>query len=163
MRAAMFRVRRYFALASGIAVGRIDRILRGQYVSLHASEEDLRAKSVELQVANERMRMAAGVFRHSLQGIVIVDAQLNAVEINGAYIRAIVEATIALAHSLGLTVVAEGVETEAQLEFLRGAGCRECQGYLFSAPVPPGRFARILDGSEALRGASPAFTPLSVR
>jgi diguanylate cyclase (GGDEF)-like protein len=48
---------------------------------------------------------------------------------------AITGATIALAHSLGLKVVAEGVETEAHLESLREHGCDEIQGYLFSPPV----------------------------
>jgi diguanylate cyclase (GGDEF)-like protein/PAS domain S-box-containing protein len=49
---------------------------------------------------------------------------------------AIVAATIAMAHSLNLEVVAVGVETEAQLEFLRERGCDIIQGYLFSPPLP---------------------------
>jgi EAL domain-containing protein (putative c-di-GMP-specific phosphodiesterase class I) len=43
---------------------------------------------------------------------------------------------IHLAHSLRLTVVAEGVEDEAQADFLRGESCDQMQGYLFSRPLP---------------------------
>ena len=48
---------------------------------------------------------------------------------------AICAATITLAHALGLAVVAEGVETVAQLDYLRDLGCDLVQGYLFSRPL----------------------------
>ncbi|MGE5469173.1 MAG: putative bifunctional diguanylate cyclase/phosphodiesterase [Bacteroidota bacterium] len=49
----------------------------------------------------------------------------------------ICDATIGLAHNLGLKLVAEGVETQAQYDYLRERGCDLVQGYLFSRPVPP--------------------------
>ncbi len=64
----------------------------------------------------------------------------------------IVRAVIALAHELDMEVVAEGVENEAQVEFLREAGCDEIQGYLVSRPVPAEQLAELL----AARTAVPA-------
>jgi len=57
---------------------------------------------------------------------------------------AISAAIIAMGHHLGLKVLAEGVETRAQLDFLRQQGCDRFQGYLKSRPVPPDDFARLL-------------------
>ena len=59
---------------------------------------------------------------------------------------AIVTGTIALAHSLGLRVVAEGVETEEQLKILRRLRCDEAQGFHFSEPVTDAEFDRFLAG-----------------
>ncbi|HSO50605.1 MAG TPA: EAL domain-containing protein, partial [Acidimicrobiia bacterium] len=56
----------------------------------------------------------------------------------------IVTAVISMARSLGLRVVAEGVETQEQLEFLQAHECDEGQGYYFSHPVPPDTFADLL-------------------
>ncbi|MGO4372242.1 EAL domain-containing protein, partial [Paenibacillus sp. MCAF20] len=50
--------------------------------------------------------------------------------------RAIVNTIITLANQLNLELVAEGVETEQQLDFLRAAGCTVMQGYYFKRPMP---------------------------
>lgn len=57
---------------------------------------------------------------------------------------AIVHTIIALAHTLGLKVIAEGIETENQLEILHALGCEYGQGYLFSRPLPPGSIAEMV-------------------
>ncbi len=57
---------------------------------------------------------------------------------------ALSEAIIVMAHKLGLKVIAEGVETEGQRNLLTIAGCDYAQGYLFSKPVPPEEFERLL-------------------
>jgi diguanylate cyclase (GGDEF)-like protein/PAS domain S-box-containing protein len=59
---------------------------------------------------------------------------------------AITTAIISMAKSLHLKVIAEGVETEAQMSFLRGHQCDEIQGYYFSKPVPADEAASILSG-----------------
>jgi diguanylate cyclase len=58
--------------------------------------------------------------------------------------QAIVVAIIAMAHALKLTVLAEGVETEEQMRFLRLRDCDEIQGYLFSKPVPAEEFEALM-------------------
>ncbi|MEN6587571.1 MAG: EAL domain-containing protein [Sulfuricella sp.] len=57
---------------------------------------------------------------------------------------AIADAVISLGHSLKMQVIAEGVETVAQLEYLRAHGCDEFQGYYFSRPVPAEAFAELV-------------------
>jgi EAL domain-containing protein (putative c-di-GMP-specific phosphodiesterase class I) len=53
---------------------------------------------------------------------------------------AIVGTIIAMAAHLGLEVIAEGVETKEQLDFLRKSGCKRYQGYYFSRPLPVDQF-----------------------
>ena len=57
---------------------------------------------------------------------------------------AIARTIVALGHSLGLAVIAEGVETREQRDFLLSSGCRTYQGYLFSRPLPEDGFAAYL-------------------
>ena len=68
---------------------------------------------------------------------------------------AIVKAVIAMAHSLHLQVVAEGVETEDQLRYLAQQGCDQLQGYFFSRPVAPAEFAALLRADKRLLFSTP--------
>ncbi len=79
---------------------------------------------------------------------------LDALKIDQSFVRdlpgdedgsSITMAIIAMAHGLGLQVVAEGVETEAQFAFLKEHGCDYVQGYLFSPPVPAPEFVQFFD------------------
>ncbi|MDP1707842.1 MAG: bifunctional diguanylate cyclase/phosphodiesterase [Gammaproteobacteria bacterium] len=63
---------------------------------------------------------------------------------------AIVTAIIAMSHSMGLKVVAEGVETSEQLDFLRSIQCEEIQGYLFSAAVPEDQAIQMMRSGKRL-------------
>ena len=62
-------------------------------------------------------------------------------------------ATIGMDRQLGLRVVAEGVEEQIQLDFLREHGCTEYQGFLFSPAVPPEAFASLVRRGLGPRGA----------
>ncbi len=73
---------------------------------------------------------------------------------NDAADRAIVNSTIVLARHLGMKVLAEGVETEGQLQALQAFGCDEVQGYYFSEALPQEEFRRLLLEDRALEGCS---------
>jgi diguanylate cyclase (GGDEF)-like protein len=84
---------------------------------------------------------------------------LDALKIDRSFVReitmsmddaAITTAIIAMGHALGLHVVGEGIETEAQRQVLLEQGCDEMQGYLFSRPVPAEQLARVLAASASL-------------
>jgi EAL domain-containing protein (putative c-di-GMP-specific phosphodiesterase class I) len=84
---------------------------------------------------------------------------VDTVKIDGSFIRdlsnraeneAIVEAIIAMGRTLSLTVVAEGVETKAQADFLRERACDEFQGFHFSKAVTADRFAELLEAQTTM-------------
>ncbi|UGB38037.1 sensor domain-containing protein [Frateuria soli] len=88
---------------------------------------------------------------------------VDALKIDRAFVRdvesdpdtaAITQAIIAMARSLAKTVVAEGVETEAQAEHLRAAGCEQLQGFLYGAPMDAAAFGKLLTEQHLRRWAS---------
>jgi diguanylate cyclase (GGDEF)-like protein/PAS domain S-box-containing protein len=88
---------------------------------------------------------------------------VDAVKVDRTFVRdlehdandaTIVSTVIGMADNLGLRVIAEGVETEQQLAFLRARGCTEFQGYLFSPPVPPDEFATLVTNARIKFGAN---------
>jgi predicted signal transduction protein with EAL and GGDEF domain len=87
---------------------------------------------------------------------------LDQIKIDRSFVRdivtdpndaAIVNTIIAMSQTLGLNVIAEGVETKEQREFLDGHGCHAFQGYLFSRPVPIDQFEKNLQSSSIGIGA----------
>jgi EAL domain-containing protein (putative c-di-GMP-specific phosphodiesterase class I) len=85
---------------------------------------------------------------------------IDGVKIDRSFIRdivtspddaAITTAIIAMAHSLRLRVVAEGVESRAQVRFLRERGCDEIQGFYYSRPVPASKILAIAQRHSAPR------------
>jgi diguanylate cyclase (GGDEF)-like protein len=75
---------------------------------------------------------------------------------------AIIKAIIGLGHSLGMELVAEGVETEEQLNAVREQGCNEVQGFYFSPPMPPTAVQLLLETTGG-RGIGPDRKPHLVR
>jgi EAL domain-containing protein (putative c-di-GMP-specific phosphodiesterase class I) len=84
---------------------------------------------------------------------------LDALKIDQGFVRdilidpndaAIARMIIVLADNLGLDVVAEGVESDEQRDYLAQQGCRNYQGYLFSRPLAAGDLAAFLDARDAL-------------
>jgi diguanylate cyclase (GGDEF)-like protein len=86
---------------------------------------------------------------------------IDTLKLDGSFVRdlnspedaQIALGVIALAHSLKLKVIAEGVETISQLKFLREHACDRLQGYLFSRPMPPANFDNFMNQKDALKFA----------
>jgi EAL domain-containing protein (putative c-di-GMP-specific phosphodiesterase class I) len=91
------------------------------------------------------------------------DYDFDELKIDRSFIRdlgkgdtTLVAAQIGLAHDLGMAVVAEGVETRAQLQYLREAGCAQVQGFLVARPVAAEQVRLLLAGDGVWAGAGAA-------
>jgi diguanylate cyclase (GGDEF)-like protein len=116
---------------------------------------ELREMGVEISVDDFGTGYSSlGYLKRLPVGTLKIDQSFVREVTTGRDSAAIVQAIIALAHNLGMKVVAEGVETEDQLRFLRLLRCDHAQGYLFSKPLPAEEFERKFPGS-ILHSVSP--------
>jgi EAL domain-containing protein (putative c-di-GMP-specific phosphodiesterase class I) len=91
---------------------------------------------------------------------------LSRIKIDRSFVRkiiddtdaaAIVRSLIVMAHNLGLKVIAEGVETQAQAEFLLGEGCEEAQGFLYGEPLSAVDFEEYLRARQLTNKTGPRW------
>jgi len=147
----------------------VGQALQASGLAPHCLELEL-TESVMMQAAERNIEMLETIRRMGVQ-VAIDDfgtdysslaylkrLPIDKLKIDQAFVRdivtdaddaAIIAAIIGLAQNLKLRVIAEGVENEAQFDFLRRGGCAEAQGYLFSRPLPGAEFERFWRASLA--------------
>lgn len=120
-------------------------------VSASATLERLRARGIRIAVDDFGTGYSAlGYLKNLPITSLKVDQSFVRDVIDDPRSAAIVRVIVELAHGLGINVIAEGVETEAQLAFLRELACDEFQGFLVSRPVPSDQAVALLSGRHAL-------------
>ena len=125
-------------------------------VAMHNAEDSI---GIMRQIKAAGMQLALDDFGTGYSSLAYLKRfPIDKLKIDKAFVRdipsdandlAIVSAIIAMAHALGLKVQAEGVETEAQAEFLRESGVEFAQGYLFGRALPPEEFEALLADQHA--------------
>ncbi|MBU0689818.1 MAG: EAL domain-containing protein [Gammaproteobacteria bacterium] len=145
-------------------VERIQRIVReggldARYIELELTESMLMESAIDQNSVLNQLNEAGfnlalddfGTGYSSLSRLKILP--MSSLKIDQSFVRdiatdpndrSIVSATAALAHAMGIKVVAEGVEQPGQLEFIQSLHCEEYQGYLFSPPLPAAEAVRFL-------------------
>ena len=120
------------------------------------------AASVLAQIGATGVSIAVDDFGTGYSSLAILKAlPIHVLKIDQSFVRdlphdrdthAIVTAIVQMAHAIGLNVIAEGVENEAQLGALRRLGCDEYQGYLYSKPLPASELTKKFKAGGAKRG-----------
>ncbi|MEO8457183.1 MAG: EAL domain-containing protein [Chloroflexota bacterium] len=151
-------------------VDRVQAIVRETGISPERLELEITETTALRDVEKTREiagRLAAAGMRISIDDFgtgntalrYLKELPLNTVKIDQGFILKLLEdpsnaaiagSIISLGHKLNLNVIAEGVETEEQLQFLRNQGCDEFQGFLISRPVPAAEFRSIADLERAV-------------
>jgi EAL domain-containing protein (putative c-di-GMP-specific phosphodiesterase class I) len=136
-----------FDLVSGtLAFEIVESVVLDDVPRCAAVMEGLRALGVDLVIDDFGTGYATLDY---LRNLPVSGVKIDRQFVGGLGVRhqdaAIVSAVVALAHRLGLTTVAEGVEEPAQLELLRTIGCDAVQGFLLARPGPPERFDAGID------------------
>lgn len=143
-------------MSPGFASGMLQR---AQHAGVHPGQlvievtesqlvEDFHGAVAVLQVLRESgFRIAIDDFGTGYSSLSYLKAlPVDELKIDGAFVRgaehdtrdrALLQAIVTMGHSLGLDVVAEGIETQAQADILQGAGCESMQGWLFGRPIAP--------------------------
>jgi EAL domain-containing protein (putative c-di-GMP-specific phosphodiesterase class I) len=121
-------------------------------VAMHNAEDSI---GIMRQLKSRGMDLALDDFGTGFSSLAYLKRfPIDKLKIDKAFVRdipddandiAIVTAIIAMAHALGLRVQAEGVETQAQADFLRDCGCEYAQGYLFGRALPADEFETLLE------------------
>jgi EAL domain-containing protein (putative c-di-GMP-specific phosphodiesterase class I) len=141
------------------------------YLELEITEsllmEDIKANSRlldELKTSVEGLRVSIDDFGTGYSSLSYLKTfPIDLLKIDQSFIRdittnsddaAITTTIIVLAHNLRLKVIAEGVETEEQMTYLREKGCDEAQGFYFSRPLPADEFTKLLVRGGSLLGVS---------
>jgi diguanylate cyclase (GGDEF)-like protein/PAS domain S-box-containing protein len=165
---------RHKALADEVVAALAESGLDAQYLELELTEGLMMHNVDEAVVTLQRLKRLGialsiddfGTGYSSLAYLKLFP--LDYLKIDQSFIRdmlgdpsgaAIVRSVIALGHSLNFKIIAEGVETEAQLAYLARYQCDEMQGYHFSRPLPPEELAALLRREAALALPSAPQTP----
>jgi diguanylate cyclase (GGDEF)-like protein/PAS domain S-box-containing protein len=146
-------------LISEISKALVENNLEPQYLAIELTESTI-LKNADLAIESLRELKSMGVqiciddFGTGYSSLSYLKRfPVDALKIDHSFVRdcmenaddaAIVSAIISMAHSLKLVVVAEGVETVSQLEFLRSKNCDKLQGYLISPPLPSSQLSTFL-------------------
>lgn len=130
-------------------------------VAMHNAEDSI---GIMRQIKAAGMQLALDDFGTGYSSLAYLKRfPIDKLKIDKAFVRdipsdandlAIVSAIIVMAHALGLRVQAEGVETEAQAEFLRDCGAEYAQGYLFGRALPAEEFEALLSTQRAAEKVS---------
>ncbi|MBD2578224.1 GGDEF domain-containing response regulator [Oscillatoria sp. FACHB-1406] len=170
---------KHLCLAVNISARQFNQIDMRQRIAKILAEIPLNYQSIELEFLESSLLQNAAISAQRLNAFKALGMTLaiddfgtgysslnylrqfpfNVVKIDPCFIQnlvdnyanqAIISAIIQMAHALGIKVVAEGVETEAELDFLCAHHCDEIQGYIFSQPLSAARFTELLQSDKKL-------------